>query len=297
MEKFREIICISFIVLMAHGTQADAQVTPIKIMTYNLKFASPTFEPTWEVRRDWQVDLIREYDPDIIGTQEGLKEQIDYLMDQLPEYVVIGEGRKGGDDDEHMAIFFKRDKFRLREMQSFQLSETPEIPGSGPEINPRMVTWARLAIISRPEKGAESGPYPQDYRGHWENTQELYVFNTHFFTRRGHELEQLNSAKLIMERIHRLKRFGSWTDDRPLFLMGDFNSKPGGEVYRTFVGEENSGDPDLLVDSVEGGFGIDWILYRGDVKVNKYENVDYNVDGIYPSDHKPVIAEFEILEK
>jgi len=46
--------------------------------------------------------------------------------------------------------------------------------------------------------------------------------------------------------------------------MGDFNSKPGGEVY------------------------------RGDVKVNKYENVDYNVDGVYPSDHKPVVAEFEI---
>ena len=296
MKKFRDLICISFIVLMAHGTQADAQVTPIKIMTYNLKFASPTFEPTWEVRREWQVDLIRQYDPDIIGTQEGLKEQIDYLMDQLPEYVVIGEGRKGGDDDEHMAIFFKRDKFRLREMHSFQLSETPEVPGSGPEINPRMVTWVRLALINRPEKEAES-PYPQDYRGHWENTQELYVFNTHFFTRRGHALEQLNSAKLIMERIHRLNRFGSWTDERPLFLMGDFNSKPGGEVYRTFVGEENSGNPDLLEDSVEGGYGIDWILYRGDVIVNKSENIDYNVDGIYPSDHKPVIAEFEIQKK
>jgi endonuclease/exonuclease/phosphatase family metal-dependent hydrolase len=100
-----------------------------------------------------------------------------------------------------------------------------------------------------------------------------------------------------MEKIRKLNRFGSWTDDRPVFLMGDFNSKPGGKVYRTFVGDENSGDPDQLVDSVEGGFGIDWILYRGDVKVNRYENVDYNVDGVYPSDHKPVVAEFEILKK
>ena len=40
-------------------------------MTYNLKFASPTFEPPWEVRREMQVDLIRQYAPDIIGTQEG----------------------------------------------------------------------------------------------------------------------------------------------------------------------------------------------------------------------------------
>ena len=27
----------------------------IKLMTYNLKFASPKFEPPWEVRRDMQV--------------------------------------------------------------------------------------------------------------------------------------------------------------------------------------------------------------------------------------------------
>ena len=125
----------------------------INIMTYNLKFASPTFKPSWEVRREMQVDMFRKYNPDIIATQEGLKEQIDYLMEQLPEYVVIGEGRKGGDDDEHMAIFFKRDKFRLREMGSFQLSATPEVIGSGPSVNPRMVTWARFAFINKPKNG------------------------------------------------------------------------------------------------------------------------------------------------
>ena len=128
----------------------------LKLMTYNLKFASPTFKPPWEVRRDMQIDLIRKYDPDIIGTQEGLKEQIDYLADHLPEYVVVGEGRQGGDDDEHMAIFFKRDKFRLREMHSFQLSKTPEVIGSGPDVNPRMVTWLRLAVINRVKEGEKS---------------------------------------------------------------------------------------------------------------------------------------------
>jgi hypothetical protein len=110
-----------------------------------------------------QVDLIRKYNPDIIATQEGLKEQVDYLMDHLPEYVVIGEGRKGGDDDEHMAIFFKRDKFRLREMQSFQLSETPEVIGSGPAVSPRMVTWARFAYINRPTEM----DHPWAIRSNW----------------------------------------------------------------------------------------------------------------------------------
>ena len=34
----------------------------IKFMTYNLKYASPTFEPPWEVRRDMQVALIRKHE-------------------------------------------------------------------------------------------------------------------------------------------------------------------------------------------------------------------------------------------
>jgi len=268
----------------------DPDIT-LKLMTYNIKFASPDYKPTWEVRGKMQIDLIRKYNPDIIGTQEGLKEQIDYLADHLPDYVVIGEGRKGGDDDEHMAIFFKRDKFRLREMQSFQLSETPEIIGSGPEVNPRMVTWARLAIINRPLEG-EVGPYPQDYRGHWENTREFYVFNTHFFNGRSDSLARLNASKLILQRVNDLNRFGAWTAERPVFLMGDFNCRPGSAPYKVLTGDKNTTDPDLLKNSFEDVSKIDWILYKGAVKMLKYEVVDYNVNGTYPSDHKPIYVEF-----
>jgi len=268
------------------------QANTLKLMTYNLKFASPSFKPSWKERRDMQIDLIRKYNPDIIGTQEGLKEQIDYLADHLPEYIVIGEGRKGGDDDEHMAIFIKKDKFRLREMHSFQLSETPEIIGSGPEVNPRMVTWVRLALINRPKEGAES-LHPEDYRGHWENSQEFYVFNTHFFNG-PMPMARLNASRLILERINDLNRFGEWTPERPVFLVGDFNCRPGSAPYNILVGDKNSANPDLLKNSFEDETKIDWILYKGAVKVLKYEVVDYNVNGVYPSDHKPVYVEFEM---
>lgn len=268
----------------------------LKMMTYNLKFASPDYKPSWEMRREMQVELIRKYNPDIIGTQEGLKEQIDWLADHLPEYVVVGEGRKGGDDDEHMAIFFKRDKFRLREMQSFQLSETPEIIGSGPEVNPRMVTWARFALIDIPAEGKD-GKYPQDYRGHWESTQEFYVFNTHFFNGRIDTLARLNASKLIMKKVSALNRFGSWTPERPVFLMGDFNCRPGSTPYKVLVGEKNSTNPDLFKNSSEDPGKIDWILYKGAVKVLKYEDVDFNVNGVYPSDHKPILVELELKDE
>jgi endonuclease/exonuclease/phosphatase family metal-dependent hydrolase len=291
--------CMFLSVLMANGQgkyNPENQATRIKIMTYNLKFASPDFKPTWEVRRDMQVDLIRKYDPDIIGTQEGLKEQVDYLADHLPEYIVVGEGRKGGDDDEHMAIFFKKDKFRLREMQSFQLSETPEIIGSGPKENPRMVTWLRLAVINRPAEG-EKSIHPQDYRGHWENTQEFYVFNTHYFNGPIDSLARMNASRLILQRVNALNRFGSWQAERPVFLTGDFNCRPGSSPYKILTGEKNSGGAGLLKNSFEDTRKIDWILYKGAVKVLKYEEADYNVNGVYPSDHKPVIVEFEIQKK
>jgi len=303
MKKLTVMIYLIVFSLFTLCTLLNAQVEKniknertIKLMTYNLKFASPTFEPSWEVRRDMQVDMIRQYDPDIIGTQEGLKEQIDYLMDKLPEYVVIGEGRKGGDNDEHMAIFFKRNKFRLREMQSFQLSKTPEVIGSGPEVNPRMVTWARFAFINRPAEG-EASPYPMNYRDHWENTKEFYIFNTHYFNKRGQSLARLNASKLIMDRINDLNRFGEWKQERPIFLMGDFNCKPGSDPYNVFVNNKNSETRDLLKDTISDGNEIDWILYKGDVKVLKYEEVEYNIDGAYPSDHNPIYVEMEIINK
>ena len=194
-----------------------------------------------------------------------------------------------------MAIFFKRDKFRLREMGSFQLSNTPEVIGSGPEVNPRMVTWVRLACITRPVEG-EPGPYPGDYRGHWENTREFYVFNTHFFSRKSEFLAKWNSTRLILDRVHALDRFGEWEKERPVFLVGDFNSQPGGPIYEALVGDSENGNPQLFRDSIEGGQGIDWILYRADLEVLHHERIDYNVNGDYPSDHLPVFARFRFPE-
>lgn len=273
------------------STELHAEGENLRVMTFNLRYANPNDPVVWEERREMQVDLIAKYSPDVIGIQEGLKEQVDYLMDNLPQYVVVGEGRKGGDDDEHMAIFYKHELLRLRELSSFWLSETPEIAGSGPDVNPRMVTWARFSFITRPEKG-KTQQHPSDYRGAW-NTQEFYFFNTHFFTGR-HPQARSSSAQLIMDRTRHIRDFGHWSIHRPIFLLGDFNSQPGGPVHRILTGDGESDDSSLFTDSTNReGRRIDWILYRGRVKVTHYEEIDYNVEGRYPSDHLPIIADFE----
>lgn len=271
------------------------EVKVLTLMTYNLKYASTNYKPLWKDRRDMQVDLIDKYQPDVIATQEGLKAQIDYLETHLPDYVVVGEGRQGGDDDEHMAIFYKRDKFRLRELNSFALSKTPEVLGSGPSVNPRILTWIRLAYKNVPTKD-EPYPYPENYRGHWENNTEFYIFNTHFFN--GHEpLGRLNAAKIIKEKLDQLYEFGSWETNKPVFLLGDFNCHPKSAPHRVFVGEDQNSNTTYLKDpNTVNSNEIDWILYKGSVVVEQYEEIDYNVKGIYPSDHKPILVKFRIAQ-
>lgn len=47
------------------GRDQGTERLTIKVMTYNLKFASPIFKPSWSVRRNWQVDMINKYGPEL----------------------------------------------------------------------------------------------------------------------------------------------------------------------------------------------------------------------------------------
>ena len=78
--------------------------------------------------------------------------------------------------------------------------------------------------------------------------------------------------------------------------MGDFNCRPGSDPHKVFVGDGKTEDSNLLIDTnIEGDpKEIDWILYKGNVKMLKYEEVDYNVNGEQPSDHKPIYVELSI---
>ena len=79
-----------------------------------------------------------------------------------------------------------------------------------------------------------------------------------------------------------------------MFLMGDFNCRPGSPPYNVLVGGEGTAGSGPLYDTSPDHNEIDWILYKGPARVLKYEEVDYNVDGVYPSDHNPIYVEFEL---
>ncbi|XP_035541962.1 uncharacterized protein LOC118344733 isoform X2 [Juglans regia] len=56
------------------------------LMTFNLHEDQPPDSPnSWEKRRDLCISVITSYSPVILCTQQGVKSQLDYLQQGLPE--------------------------------------------------------------------------------------------------------------------------------------------------------------------------------------------------------------------
>ena len=100
--------------------------------TFNIRMDTPYDSlNAWTYRKDMVNDLIRFFDFDVFGIQEGFKHQIKDIL-RLENYSYIGVGRDDGEEaGEHCAIFYRNDKFKVLEHGDFWLSEHPEVPGRG----------------------------------------------------------------------------------------------------------------------------------------------------------------------
>lgn len=225
----------------------------LAVMTYNLRYASKTPPNAWPDRRPVMKALIRQYQPDLIGTQEGVYYQLRELAADLPEYQWIGLGRDGGSRGEFMAVFYRSERFEPIAYDHFWLSDTPELMGSTTwgHSNRRMVTWVRF----------------KDRR----NDAEFYFWNTHL----DHQVQPARekAAELIRSRVNKLDT------QLPVLLVGDFNAIAGAnKAYEILTGDSFFMDTwpraaerrneafnsfNGFETPVQKGERIDWILVRG----------------------------------
>ena len=103
----------------------------LTVMTYNLKYASPSGPNAWPVRRPLVREVIQQIAPDVFGTQEGLYAQLKDIAADLPDYDWIGLGRESGSRGEFAAVFYRKARFEPLAFEHFWLSDTPEVIGSG----------------------------------------------------------------------------------------------------------------------------------------------------------------------
>lgn len=251
----------------------------IKVMTFNLRNETAADGINRFFLRTHRVlEAIRNEDPHLIGFQEVTDEMRAFLRDALKEeYAFIG----GGFDKNYRSvgnpIAFKRDALELVGLETKWLSGTPDIPGSRYEESdqskyPRYYHFATFRVIATNEL--------------------LQLVNTHT-DHTGKEARVLESRQLL-ELLRRIS-------NRSTVLMGDLNSTPDSEEIRLLSSEPALGIKDVTAH-IPGTFHwwgsisnkkIDYIFTNLSC-LESHAVEDIPVDGVYISDHNPVVATLEL---
>ncbi|MCZ2201731.1 endonuclease/exonuclease/phosphatase family protein [Cylindrospermopsis raciborskii] len=247
----------------------------ITVMTFNLRCDKPDpGERCWQKRVGAIACMIENYQPELWGTQEGQPHQLRDLQVLLPDYEFVGGDRTGTGKGEHCAIFYKRGKLQLRETQDFYLSDTPEIPGSitwGTRL-PRMVTWANFIVE--------------------DLGFSVTMMNTHL----DHEVSR---ARELGAGLVSLRLMNFPTEDY-LLLTGDFNAGP--KSLERIILADNYRIKDVLGNlplesqkTFHDFTGQAWdprdtIYCDRRWQINQVIIDDQRWEGIWPSDHFPVIV-------
>ncbi len=180
-----------------------AEPMSIKVMSFNLRFATAKDgENHWDKRRELLLDTIRRAQPDLLGTQEMLALQRDYLAQNLDGYEAFGIGRDDGTERGEMtAILWKKDRFEKMAAGHFWLSETPD-----------QNRQQKLGFES-----ATDGDLDQIARSPPAEARPILWINTHF----DHigKTARLESAKLLRQQLQTLGK------DCTLTVTGDFQCR------------------------------------------------------------------------
>lgn len=188
----------------AAAAAAGSEPAELKLLSYNIRYiGAPGDEGdfAWDARKEASIRMIRDVRPDVIGFQEPRRQQVAYLVEQLPEYGHIEMGRDFGakdDPGEHLMIMYLRERYELLDHGHYWLSETPDEVSQGWDGRCRRVTvWARL-------RDRATG-------------REFCLFDTHL----DHigKTARLEGARLNVERMRSIA--GKRT---PQFIVGDMNA-------------------------------------------------------------------------
>jgi endonuclease/exonuclease/phosphatase family metal-dependent hydrolase len=263
--------------------------TDISVMTFNLRYDNNSDgDNQWGLRKHRALAVINEFQPDIVGTQEGLAHMLTYLDKNMPAYARFGKARGGDGADEFNAVYYNKSKFKLLEHKTEWLSDTPAVAGSKSWGNylPRVLTRGLFECV--------------------HGGKRFIFVNTHFDHLSQPSREK--SAHFIWNRIQQLR------GGLPVVFVGDLNANRNNKAIRFLVGDACIGgatglfesayqkEPGLLKKTTWNGFSnnlgadriIDWIFFTPGTTTKTVEIIYMRVDGRYPSDHFPVMARLQL---
>jgi endonuclease/exonuclease/phosphatase family metal-dependent hydrolase len=244
-----------------------------RVMTLNLRFGLAKDGPNaWRHRRSAYPSLFSQYPADIYCFQEANDFQLEDLASWLPGHAPIGIRQAAPPFWQHNPIFVPR-SWQIRHWERIYLSVTPELPS-----RQRASKWPRQCTI-----------------GHFRRDRdEIICLNTHFDF--APETQRADARAVA-------KRLKSLPASVPCVIAGDFNAAPGGRCHQSMTGKgwvpgrrftsAFGTDPPGTFHGFTGensGKHIDWMLVDGNVRVMSANAVTRSFNGIYPSDHFPLVA-------
>ena len=316
----RIILCL---LAFAASAALAANDTSLKVGSYNIRLQNGDkgTPNAWEARKVDFLNLLRRLDLDAFGLQEVCPGQAEYITNNLPQYILVGEHRNADRvSGEASPVLYRKDRFDALKCGTFWLSETPDVPGikGWGAACPRVCSWMWL-------KDRKTG--------------KTFCFaNTH--TDHVSALARKEGMLLIIRRMHEFAPPGT-----PVIFTGDHNCReteepaqavskllknalyisetPPTGSWRTFTGwkwrekeysttdalklaphvrNARPGSPDADKRQNGGyvwedcGARIDYIYVSDGIRVKSYATRDDPRPGtkLYPSDHFPITAVIEL---
>lgn len=261
---------ITIVLCLASILELHAQELALRLMSFNIQ---QPYGTDWDSRKANGASIINTTQADVIGTQEAVNYQRDYLIQQTG-YKWFGTGRDGGDAGEGSWIFYKGDKYTIdvNNSGSFWMSATPTVPSAFAGSYNRICTYVRLV-----EKTTGQG---------------FYMFNAHFPT------PDLSDARLKSMKLLASRMSARAVQTDPVYLTGDFNSTEGDAVTIWMKsGSDNSMQcRDTYRDfdpagQVSTGFGTKFDYIYCPKSTSYSTQTSWVVKTPAASDHMPIVAE------
>ena len=141
---FATLAALLVLPLFGGNKGGSSQIT---VMSYNIRYGTAKDGTnSWEFRYPASAMMLDDQKPDVVGLQEALSFQVNYLKEYPGYYKGVGVGREDGKKEgEQMAILYNKKTIKLLKWGTFWLSETPDEPSVGWDASQkRSATWALL---------------------------------------------------------------------------------------------------------------------------------------------------------
>ena len=267
--------------------------TSLKVMAFNIRWQGQDgknfVDSGFDRRKPLILDVLTKFDADIIGLQEASVEQRAAIAPELIGFGMFPLPAEAGDE----CILYRLSRFVLKDSGHEDLRTLPEKPGTN--IGVRDFVWALF----------------QDRT----TAKRFYVVNLHMDHRSSMRGRQLDGVLI-----------GEWIRNRrisdPVILTGDFNGTRDKPRYlyltgqRAYPGEDGvvvkmpmpmldtfaeanpnarySGTVNPDYRGKKNTTQIDYVFVPQGAKVIDSRIIYYHVNGLYPSDHFPLLSEFEL---